>query len=104
MSGTEKFKVAATNRSIFIIVFCVVLLGALLLMLPLYLQNRLNSLYGQSRKLETQVTFLQRDVLLLELKINQMSSLENLSDFAVSAELGLNEVPQKIMVLEGKGE
>ena len=36
MSGTEKFKVAATNRSIFIIVFCVVLLGALLLMLPLY--------------------------------------------------------------------
>ena len=104
MSGTEKFKVAATNRSIFIIVFCVVLLGALLLMLPLYQQNRLNSLYGQSRKLETQVTFLQRDVLLLELKINQMSSLENLSDFAVSAELGLNEVPQKIMVLEGKGE
>ena len=104
MSGTEKFKVAATNRSIFIIVFCVVLLGALLLMLPLYLQNRLNSLYGQSHKLETQVTFLQRDALLLELKINQMSSLENLSEFAASAGLGLNEVPQKIMVLEGKGE
>ncbi|MBR6379022.1 MAG: hypothetical protein IKS02_03530 [Fibrobacter sp.] len=104
MSGTEKFKVAATNRSIFIIVFCVVLLGALLLMLPLYLQNRLNSLYGQSRKLETQVTFLQRDALLLELKINQMSSLENLSEFAASAGLGLNEVPQKIMVLEGGHE
>ena len=104
MGGTEKFKVAATIRSIFIIVFCVVLLGALLLMLPLYQQNRLNSLYGQSRKLESQVTFLQRDALLLELKINQMSSLENLSDFAAAAELGLNEVPQKIMVLEGKGE
>ena len=104
MSGTEKFKVAATNRSIFIIVFCVVPLGALLLMLPLYLQNRLNSLYGQSRKLETQVTFLQRDALLLELKINQMSSLEYLSDFAVNAGLGLNEVPQKIMVLEGSHE
>ena len=104
MSGTEKFKVAATNRSIFIIVFCVVLLGALLLMLPLYLQNRLNSLYGQSRMLERQVTFLQRDALLLELKINQMSSLERLSDFADSAGLGLYEVPQKIMVLEGKDE
>ena len=104
MSGTDKFVVAATNRSIFVIVFCVVLLGALLLMLPLYLQNRLNSLYGQSRKLESQVTFLQRDVLLLELKINQLSSLENLSDFAEAAELGLNEVPQKIMVLEGNGE
>ena len=104
MSGTEKFKVEATNRSIFIIVFCVVLLGALLLMLPLYQQNRLNSLYGQSRKLETQVTFLQRDALLLELKINQMSSLENLSEFAASAGLGLNEVPQKIMVLEGGHE
>ena len=104
MSGTEKFKVATTNRSIFIIVFCVVLLGSLLLILPLYQQNRLNSLYDQSRKLENQVTFLQRDVLLLELKINQMSSLENLSDFAAAAELGLNEVPQKIMVLEGKDE
>ena len=73
-------------------------------MLPLYQQNRLNSLYGQSRMLERQVTFLQRDVLLLELKINQMSSLENLSDFAAVAELGLNEVPQKVMVLEGKHE
>ena len=104
MSGTEKFKVAATNRSIFIIVFCVVLLGALLLMLPLYLQNRLNSLYGQSRMLERQVSLLQRDALLLELKINQMSSLERLADFADSAGLGLYEVPQKIMVLEGKGE
>ena len=79
-------------------------MGALLLMLPLYLQNRLNSLYGQSRMLERQVTFLQRDALLLELKINQMSSLERLADFADSAGLGLYEVPQKIMVLEGKGE
>ncbi len=104
MSGTEKFKVATTNKSIFIIVFCVVLLGSLLLILPLYLQNRLNSLYDQSRKLENQVTFLQRDVLLLELKINQLSSLEQLSEFATVAELGLNEVPQKVMVLEVEGE
>ena len=73
-------------------------------MLPQYLQNRLNSLYGQSRMLERQVTFLQRDALLLELKINQMSSLERLADFADSAGLGLYEVPQKIMVLEGAGE
>ena len=99
MSGTEKFKVAATNRSIFIIVFCVVLLGALLLILPLYLQNRLNSLYDQSRKLENQVTFLQRDALQLELKVNQLSSLEQLSEFAESVGLGLYEVPQKVMVL-----
>ena len=104
MSGTEKFKVATTNKSIFIIVFCVVLLGSLLLILPLYLQNRLNSLYDQSRKLENQVTFLQRDVLLLELKINQLSSLEHLSEFAAAAELGLNDVPQKIMILEAEGE
>ena len=81
-----------------------VLLGSLLLILPLYLQNRLNSLYDQSRKLENQVTFLQRDVLLLELKINQLSSLEQLSEFATVAELGLNEVPQKVMVLEVEGE
>ena len=104
MSGTEKFKVAATNRSIFAIVFCVVLLGSLLLILPLYLQNCLNSLYGQSRKLESQVTFLQRDALLLKLKINQLSSLENLSDFAANAGLGLNDVPQKVMILEGQNE
>jgi cell division protein FtsL len=104
MSGTEKFKVATTNRSIFIIVFCVVLLGSLLLILPLYLQNRLNSLYDQSRKLENQVTFLQRDALLLELKINQLSSLEQLSEFAKESGFELNEVPQKIMVLEVEGE
>ena len=47
---------------------------------------------------------MQRDALLLELKINQLSSLENLSSFAEQAELDLNAVPVKIMVQGGKNE
>ena len=104
MSATEKIPLPKTNKSIVVIVSLAVVAVVSGLMTPLYLQNRLNSLYGQSRMLERQVTFLQRDALLLELKINQMSSLERLADFADSAGLGLYEVPQKIMVLEGKGE
>lgn len=102
MSGTDKIKaIGSSNWSIFKIVLCVVLLLSVYCMLPLYLQNRLNSLYESSHKLAGEVVFLQRDVLLLEYKINQLSSLEALSPFANSTGLDLNGVPTKVMVLEG---
>ena len=78
------------------IVLAVLLIMVMFFMLPLYLQNRLNRLYEMQHKLSQEVTFLQRDALLLELKINQLSSLENLSSFAEQAELDLNAVPVKI--------
>jgi len=86
------------------IVLAVLLIMVMFFMLPLYLQNRLNRLYEMQHKLSQEVTFLQRDALLLELKINQLSSLENLSGFAEQAELDLNAVPIKIMVQGGKNE
>lgn len=104
MSATEKFRVPTSNGSIFRIVFCAVLFAIFFFMLPLYLQNRLNSLYEESHKLSEKVVFLQRDALLLELKINQMSSLEKLSVFADSVGLGLNGVPTKVMVMGGANE
>lgn len=104
MSGTEKLRVPTSNRSILTIVLAVLLIMVMFFMLPLYLQNRLNRLYEMQHKLSQEVTFLQRDALLLELKINQLSSLENLSSFAEQAELDLNAVPVKIMVQGGKNE
>ncbi len=101
MSATDKILVPTSNRSIVKIVLVVLLIMVLFFMLPLYLQNRLNSLYETKHKLSEQVTFLQRDALLLELKINQLSSLENLSDFAAQAELDLNTVPVKVMTQGG---
>ncbi len=86
------------------IVLAVLLIMVMFFMLPLYLQNRLNRLYEMQHKLSQEVTFLQRDALLLELKINQLSSLENLSSFAEQAGLDLNAVPVKIMVQGGKNE
>jgi len=101
MSGKGKIKMPTTSLSIFRIILVVVLFLALFCMLPLYLQNRLNSLCETSHKLSEQVTFLQRDALLLELKINQMSSLENLMPFAEEAGLDLNAVPVKVMAEGG---
>lgn len=104
MSATEKLRVPTSNRSILKIVFAVLLLMVMFFMLPLYLQNRLNSLFETQHKLAQEVTFLQRDALLLELKINQLSSLENLSEFAEQAELDLNTVPVKVMLQGGRNE
>lgn len=104
MSNTEKMRIPTSNWSITRIVLGVLLLLSLFFMLPLYLQNRLNSLYETSHKLADQVTYLQRDALLLELKINQLSSLEHLFDFADSVGLGLNTVPVKLMVRGGSNE
>lgn len=101
MSAAEKILVPTSNRSIIKIVLVVLLIMVLFFMLPLYLQNRLNSLYETKHKLSEQVTFLQRDALLLELKINQLSSLENLTEFAAQAELDLNTVPVKVMNQRG---
>lgn len=102
MTAAEKILVPTSNRSIIKIVLVVLLIMVLFFMLPLYLQNRLNSLYETKHKLSEQVTFLQRDALLLELKINQLSSLENLSEFAAQAELDLNTVPVKVMNQRGE--
>lgn len=104
MSATEKLPVPKTNRSIFLIVFIVFVLAVIGLMTPLYLQNRVNALYSKSYELSDKIVFLERDLLMLELKINQFSSLEHLYGFAEKAELGLNGVPVKVMDVGGSSE
>lgn len=100
-SATGKMPILNSNRSIFRFVLGGALVAALIFILPIYLQNRMSRLVETSHHLAEEVTFLRRDALLLELKINQLSSLENLSAFADSVGLGLNAVPVKIRVLGG---
>jgi cell division protein FtsL len=102
MSKTDKIKaIGASNRSVTLIVAGAVVVLALLCMLPLYMQNRINSLYETAHGLQVEIAFLKHDALALELKINQLSSLEKLSKFADSVGLGLNGLPQKVMPIGG---
>lgn len=78
-----------------------VMVAGLLLILPLYMQNRLNRLYVKSHELSVQVGLLERQILLQELEINKYSSLESLSAFAEETGLGLNDVPTKVRIVKG---
>ena len=100
MSATEKIPLPRTNKSIVVIVLLAIVAVVSGLMTPLYLQNRINILYAKYHKLTEDVVFLEGDVLRLELKINQLSTLEHLRGYAEQTGLGLNAVPVKIM---GKG-
>ena len=104
MSATEKIPVPKTNRSIFLIVAIVFVLIVVGLMTPLYLQNKINGLYLKSHRLTEELAFYESDVLQLKLKINQLSSLERLAEFAGHAELGLYAVPVKVMSEGGEDE
>lgn len=90
-----------SNRIIVRGFLCVVLIAGLLLILPLYMQNRMTRLYAKSHELSETADMLRRDILLQELEINRLSSLEKLSEFAELSELGLNQVPTKIRVVGG---
>ena len=103
MSATDKLPVPKTNRATFLIVAVVFVLIVIGLMTPLYLQNRVNALYSKSYALSSEIVFLKRDILMLDLKINQYSSLEHLCSFADSVGLGLNGVPVKVMDVGGAG-
>ncbi len=102
MSDTSKnIAVFYSNRTIVRGFLAVVLVAGLLLVLPLYMQNRLTSLYVKSHELSEQIGLLNRQILLQELEINRLSSLENLSGFAEEVGLGLNAVPNKVRISGG---
>lgn len=90
-----------SNRLIVRGFLCLVLVAVLLLIMPLYMQNRMIRLYAKSHELSETANRLRRDILLQELEINKLSSLEKLTDFAESAELGLYQVPVKVRVVGG---
>lgn len=97
MKTIGKIPLPKTNKSIAVIVSLAVVAVISGFMTPLYLQNRINALYSKYQKLTEDVVFLEGDVLRLELRINQLSSLESLRGYAEQTGLGLNAVPEKIM-------
>ena len=93
MSAENQKSLFNSNRTIVWVFICAVLVAGLLLILPLYMQNRLTKLYSKSQELSYLIGQLQRERTLQELEINKLTSLENLSVFATSVELDLNDVP-----------
>ena len=98
MSESVKKSLFNSNRTIVWVFICAVLVAGLLLILPLYMQNRLTKLYSKSHELSYLIGQLQRERTLQELEINKLSSLENLAGFADSVGLDLNGVPTKVRV------
>lgn len=102
MSDLENTKlVVASNRFIVRLFLIVVGVAVVVMILPLYMQNRTNALYEKSHKLSVQIDELQRDMLTQELEINKLSSLEHLQSVSAEWELGLNDVPTKVRVIGG---
>lgn len=100
MSDLNVKSVLSSNRLIVRGFLGAILVAGLMLILPLYMQNRLTKLYTKSHELAIQIGQLERERTLQELEINKLSSLENLSTFAVESGLGLNGVPTKVRVTE----
>lgn len=101
MSNENTSTVFYSNRTIVRGFVMFVLVAGLLLILPLYMQNRLTRLYEKSQELSKQVGLLNRQIILQELEINKYSSLEALSDFSEEAGLGLFAVPTKVRLSGG---
>ena len=98
MSESNVNSVLSSNRLIVRGFLGAILVAGLMLILPLYMQNRLTKLYTKSHELTLQIGQLERERTLQQLEINKLSSLENLSVFAEGAKLGLNGVPTKVRV------
>lgn len=101
MSSENSNPVFYSNRTIVRGFLAVVLVAGLLLILPLYMQNRISRLYVKSHELSEQVGRLQRQILVQELEMNKLSSLEALSEYADETGLGLNGVPTKVRIVGG---
>ena len=86
------------TRGIMGIVLLLVLAGSMVSMVPVYMQNRMDRLYKASYALQEKTSLLNREILLKNYEINKLSSMDHLSKFAEKAELGLNDVPVKVMV------
>ncbi|MDY6387328.1 MAG: hypothetical protein SPL21_07625 [Fibrobacter sp.] len=98
MSESNVNSVLSSNRLIVRGFLGAILVAGLMLILPLYMQNRLTKLYTKSHELALQIGQLERERTLQQLEINKLSSLENLSVFAEETGLGLNSVPTKVRI------
>lgn len=92
------------KRGIMGIVLLLVLAGSMVSMVPVYMQNRMDRLYKASYSLQEKTNLLNREILLRNYEINKLSSMDHLAKFAEKTELGLNDVPMKVMVKGVAGE
>ncbi len=98
----ESTNTAMTSNRIIVRLFLgAVLVAGLLLILPLYMQNRMTMLYAKSHELTEQINSLEKEILQQELEINKLSSLEYLLKVSEGWELSLNNVPTKVRVVGG---
>ena len=80
------------------VVLLLVLVGSMVCMVPVYMQNRINCLYGTFYGLREKANLLNREILLRDYEINKLTSMNHLAKFAERSGLGLNGVPVKIMI------
>ena len=98
IDNVQNVSVKSENHGFIGIVVPLILMGLMVCMVPVYMQNRINHLYGNFYGLREKVNLLNREILLQEFEINKLTSLEYLADFAEHAGLGLYDVPVKVMV------
>ena len=98
IDNVQNETVKSGNHVFIGIVLPLILMGLMVCMVPVYMQNRINHLYGNFYGLREKVNLLNREILLQEFEINKLTSLECLADFAERSGLGLYEVPIKVMV------
>lgn len=102
MSEVENTKPSFNANRIVVRLFLgAVFVAGLWLILPLYMQNRMNSLYQQSYELTKQIDLLEKDILTQKYEINKYSSLEYLLKVSAEWKLGLFDVPTKVRVSGG---
>ena len=80
------------------VVLLLVLVGSMVCMVPVYMQNRINRLYGTFYGLREKADLLNREILLRDYEINKLTSMNHLAKFAENAGLGLYGVPVKVMI------
>lgn len=98
MSSVNQNSIFNSNRTIVVGFLAFVLFAASVMIFPLYMQNRLNSLYAKAHELSKRLGDLQRKQVLQEFEINKLSSLEALAPFAAEHGFDYFDVPTKVRV------
>ncbi len=98
IDNVQNESVKSGKNGVMGVVLLFVLVGSFVCMVPVYMQNRINRLYGTFYSLKEKTNWLNREILLKDYEINKLTSINHLSKFAESAGLGLNEVPIKVMI------
>lgn len=104
IDNVQNESVKSVKHGLMGIVLLFVLVGSMVSMIPVYMQNRINRLYGTFYGLKEKASLLNREILLKNYEINKLSSINHLSKFAERAGLGLNAVPVKVMITGGTNE